>query len=1119
MTNTKKLAILALIAMVLTMLPVQLFAATADDTRLFGANRVETALAVADAGWDTADTVVLAPADQPNLVDALAAAPLAGQANAPILLTPKNSLDPTVKAKISSLGATKVYVIGAISDSVKDQVAAISGVTVEVLKGADRWATAKAINAKLTNVAGTFVVGYAALADALSVSSFAAANNYAIILADAQGKIPAGQSALGSKTYLVGGPTLVADISGATRLAGDNRYLTNEEVIKTLSYEYSKVYVANGMDSHLVDSLVAAPLAAKTKAPIVLTDNNTVEAADTVNAKINSSTKAIALGGTGVVSDAMKAAISLTATPANFVVEEIAPVSLDAIKVVFNQVVDEDTAEIVTNYKIDGSDLPAGSKAVLQSDGKTVLLFVETSGAAGTSPFSQNQVITVEVKGNVVYNEAKNLSSSGLSKSLTMKDIDVPVISKVTVFGNKKITVKFSEPVKIPTQADANSWTLNGASLSSLGLSDVTTPDATTGPNTISDTVNLYFSAPLAAGTYTLLVKDGTVGGQLSDIANFAFLESSKQITVESITTEPKVESVEIVNNTIYVTFDRAMYSNANSANNSTDSNSALNHDNYFLNDGGNASITAASFKSGSGSKVVKLTAATGSIKSGVNVLEIDKDIKDAWGNKLSSGNDNIRKSFEYAADTTKPTVISVAAVSDTKVRIHFSEKVDYNFAETIANYTIKNADGVQVLGSTAGGTAQTVPTGTNSDTVELIMPNGAYLRGSDYSITIKNLRDTALVQNIMDSYSTTFNGIDDIGPILSEVIVHSTDTSKAVAFFNEGLDSSTVIAANFGYTDGEGKAQNLPSGTTVSLDGTGKIVTIDFPAAYTVQTAGGGSNDKYEVNAIRVSNVKDKAGNLLQGVAMTVAVAAPSNNVRPAFVANSFNLFDEGTDIRAEFTLNQEVSTLDTGDFAIGTTGGGFAGGTVADTGYTVGKKVVLKYTTAASIKAIRALGVNAYIHSDAQNNISTNNVAGVTVLAFNAAGYQVYDDQVKPRIDTDTAIDFTSGDGIAIPANHAVIAITFTEDIDASIVGLYSDDFIFSNSGRGLTVENVVVSGKVVKFDVGLSAGLAGAASVKAVADKIDIRDNKDSGAENYNVYVPSATDKDGRSSVAFH
>jgi putative cell wall-binding protein len=153
MNRKKSIAILAVIAMLLMALPAQLFAitATADSTRLAGADRVGTSIE-SSVGWTTAEEAIIAPADQANLVDSLSAAPLAGQLKAPILLTFKASLDSAVQARLVELGVKKVYAIGAITDAVVAQLQAIGGIQVEVLKGADRWATSEAINAKLTGV-------------------------------------------------------------------------------------------------------------------------------------------------------------------------------------------------------------------------------------------------------------------------------------------------------------------------------------------------------------------------------------------------------------------------------------------------------------------------------------------------------------------------------------------------------------------------------------------------------------------------------------------------------------------------------------------------------------------------------------------------------------------------------------------------------------------------------------------------------------------------------------------------------------------------------------------------------------------------------------------------------
>ncbi|MDR1322310.1 MAG: cell wall-binding repeat-containing protein [Gracilibacteraceae bacterium] len=234
-----------------------------------GQNRVETSLAISRRGWTSADTVIIAPGGQNNLIDALAVAPLAGQENAPILLS-MGSIDPAVIAEIQRLGAKKIYVVGALDPAVVDALKrALPNVTIETLTGANRLETAALVNSRLTGRQGTFVVGYNATADAVSAAAYAAANGYAIQIANPDGSLsgaPVGQ------TYILGGPSLVSDIAGATRLYGATRYETNQAVRDALTFDYTNIYTADG--NTLVDALTGSALAAQTRSAIVLTPGN-----------------------------------------------------------------------------------------------------------------------------------------------------------------------------------------------------------------------------------------------------------------------------------------------------------------------------------------------------------------------------------------------------------------------------------------------------------------------------------------------------------------------------------------------------------------------------------------------------------------------------------------------------------------------------------------------------------------------------------------------------------------------------------------------------------------------------------------------------------------------------
>lgn len=115
--------------------------------RVGGADRYETAAMLSSQYFDAGtDTVFVATGT--NFPDALAAVPAAGRSSAPILLV--SDIVPTsVAQELLRLSPTSVYILGgtaAISDTVANQIASITGVTPIRLGGTDRYATAVLIS-------------------------------------------------------------------------------------------------------------------------------------------------------------------------------------------------------------------------------------------------------------------------------------------------------------------------------------------------------------------------------------------------------------------------------------------------------------------------------------------------------------------------------------------------------------------------------------------------------------------------------------------------------------------------------------------------------------------------------------------------------------------------------------------------------------------------------------------------------------------------------------------------------------------------------------------------------------------------------------------------------------
>jgi putative cell wall-binding protein len=332
--KNRRISLAVILTLLLLLQPLQVvLGADITTDRLAGSDRYQTAVSIAQAGWTTAETAVLAAGSDANLVDALTVAPLAKLLNAPILLTENARLTAVTEAELKRLGVKTVYTSsggGVITQPVQDAVRAL-GITIVPLGGADRFATAANIAAEIakrTTVTTVVVTTAYGNADALSIASIAAKNGWPILLTGASA-LPASVTSFLSAhsiatTYVVGGTGVVGDsvfsaLPGAIRLGGSDRYATNAAVLQQFadSWDYAKgLYIANGTNSHLVDALTASAYIAG--APLLLTDGSSAisQAAKTFLAG-KTIAKVVALGGAAVTSSTiLQDAVSAISGPA-----------------------------------------------------------------------------------------------------------------------------------------------------------------------------------------------------------------------------------------------------------------------------------------------------------------------------------------------------------------------------------------------------------------------------------------------------------------------------------------------------------------------------------------------------------------------------------------------------------------------------------------------------------------------------------------------------------------------------------------------------------------------------------------------------------------------------------
>ncbi len=321
----KKLTtVILFVFLVSFVLPALADSTTGLPNRIAGVSRYDTAIQISQAGWSSTPNVVLARGDE--FADALAGSVLAHSFNAPLLLTPPNQLPATVLAEINRLQAQTVYIlggIGAVSPGIETTLRN-ANLNVVRISGSDRYASAAQIAlTAVPTAAQAFLVNGNSFADALSISSYAAANKIPLLLTATQQVPTATLNALKSlkatNITLIGGTGVISaaeqsQLQGlgfnVSRLAGANRYLTNTLILQNLPFATSHYFVATGTD--FPDALAGADLAALQDNPLVLVPQANLP---TATMGYLSTLRSIGsgytvLGGWGAVSFALERTIS-----------------------------------------------------------------------------------------------------------------------------------------------------------------------------------------------------------------------------------------------------------------------------------------------------------------------------------------------------------------------------------------------------------------------------------------------------------------------------------------------------------------------------------------------------------------------------------------------------------------------------------------------------------------------------------------------------------------------------------------------------------------------------------------------------------------------------------------
>jgi putative cell wall-binding protein len=286
-------------------------------SRLAGADRFATAVAISAAGFTTTDSagaVVIARSD--DYPDALVGSALAAAKDAPLLFASGGVLLPQTEAEIERVLATgrTVYLLGGLSAIPASVAATLTGLGYVVVRyaGADRYGTALAVADALGDPTTVLLATGINFPDALAAGPAAAHVGGVVLLTDGT-VLPASVSAYlvahPGKVYAIGGPAVIADPS-ATSLVGTDRYGTAVAVATKFFTAPTTIGVASGVA--FADALAGGALLAHTAGPLVLSDPNVLSAATSSYLTTNQGTLTSSwlFGGTSALSSAVQTEVN-----------------------------------------------------------------------------------------------------------------------------------------------------------------------------------------------------------------------------------------------------------------------------------------------------------------------------------------------------------------------------------------------------------------------------------------------------------------------------------------------------------------------------------------------------------------------------------------------------------------------------------------------------------------------------------------------------------------------------------------------------------------------------------------------------------------------------------------
>ncbi len=244
-----------------------------DVKRISGADRYKTSIEVSKAAFDDSDYAVIASGQ--TFPDALVGGVLAGELDAPLLVTSRDAVSDELLAELKRLDVKKVYLLGGLNTLTAEVEKALSEFEVERLAGENRFKTAEVVSQVVEsyvlkndddddddNDIKTYHADGRNFPDALAAAPYIVEEDGVLLLNDGT---PV------TEGIAIGG---INSVPGEVeRIAGSDRYDTAVKIAEAYD-DYDKIVLVDG--TNYPDALSASGYAAEKDAVILLTSPKTL---------------------------------------------------------------------------------------------------------------------------------------------------------------------------------------------------------------------------------------------------------------------------------------------------------------------------------------------------------------------------------------------------------------------------------------------------------------------------------------------------------------------------------------------------------------------------------------------------------------------------------------------------------------------------------------------------------------------------------------------------------------------------------------------------------------------------------------------------------------------------